>query len=327
MVEIIRLSGYRLKGLPPDQAAYKWAALRNAVMKYLPLFQELPFGYYLDDGSYGIPAIDLLMGKLAEGEIYLAFSGQKFIGLAAITDIAWGRNAYIEAVVHSSHIGSLAVGKGMGEIFTYAFQDFGQGGLGLKKLKATVAAANMRVIKMLVKVGFRPAGLLQGEALHGGIPHDMILLEYLNPKYFQVDKQVISNDRLSTQSTNLSTTETIHATPSTDAGSGEHTSSIEPVSSDATGSGSGSPATQLASTDKLQRDESISAGGTGWPVQPESNAANEQLVHAEPSDAASSPSSVPDATRRPKLRKLRRSNGRANASAGTTRSVSSSTVS
>lgn len=167
MVDIVRFSGYRLKELPAERLVYRWAALRSEVEKYLPYLQGLITGYYLDDGNLQTPPIELLMSKLQNGEVYFVFSKQHFIGIAAITDIAYGRTAHIEAIALPQYINSFATGKAMGELFTYAFKEYPEG-LGLKKLKATVAKPNMKVTKMLVKAGFRPAGILQAEGLYGG---------------------------------------------------------------------------------------------------------------------------------------------------------------
>ena len=134
MVELIRFSGYRLWGLPPDQGAYRWAALRSEVAKYTSLVQQLQAPFYMDDGDRQTPIIDLLMAKLQAGEIYFVFNRQQFIGMAAITNIAYGRTAFIEAIATPDARGSYAVGKGTGELLTYAFSDF-PSGLGLKKLK------------------------------------------------------------------------------------------------------------------------------------------------------------------------------------------------
>lgn len=311
MIDLVRFSGYRLKGLPPEQLAYRWAALRTEVEKYLPLLKQLPLnGFYLDDAEKQTLVIDALMGKLANGEVYFAFSKSQFIGLGAITDIAYGRNAYIEAITVPC-VSRFAVGKGMGELLTYAFNDF-PAGLGLKKLKATVAQPNMPVIKMLMKVGFVPAGLLRSEALHMGIPQDMMLLEYLNPKFFSVDKQVISNVKRTTSS-ELSD-DPVHFGP----GSGD---SPECVGSDSAGDErAGDCSTSepddehrpvLAEPEQLQwDDEPVSAGGTGRTIRPEANESDEQLVHAESGATGSGSSPKSDATGWAKLRKLWPGNGR-----------------
>jgi RimJ/RimL family protein N-acetyltransferase len=321
MVEIDRLSGYRLykEELPPEQLAYRWHSLRNEVEKYSQLLQGLDFGYYLDDGDRNINIVDLLMSKLNTGELYFVFTkGRKeFVGIASINQIAWGRNAYIEAIATAPARGSFSVGQAMGEILTYAFQDFGAKGLGLKKLKATVSTHNISVAQMLANAGFKPLTVLRGEGLMGGAPQDIILLEMLNPKYFHVEKQVIENERspehpgvphdqLQQPGTSLDGIE--HA---------ERTSDVDTSSVDAGGISNIGSRTELVEPEQLQRDiEPVSTGGTGGSLGPTTDDPNAELVHAErsPTPSISSPST--DATGRTKLRKLRGRNGRADASAG-----------
>jgi RimJ/RimL family protein N-acetyltransferase len=275
MVELVRLSGYRLQKLPPEQFAYKWQALRTTVAQYASLLQDFPDGFYRDDGAKGMPLLDLLMSKLQGGELYFAFLGKAFVGMAAITDIAYGRNAYIEAIANPEFYNSHAVGKAMGELVTYAFKDFGDAGLGLKKLKAGVVESNARVINLLWKAGFVPVGVMRGEALCAGVPYDMILLELLNPKYFAVDKQVISNGKGTTAS-DVPAGSAIPITGGIPGGVGSDSSDGAPSGGAGELDHGGWP--ELVESEPVQQQHSGATGGTTGSSAP---AESQQLVHAE----------------------------------------------
>jgi len=306
MVELIRFSGYRLRGLPPDQAIYRWTAMRNQVEKYVPYLQNLPLGFYADDVYKNLPIIDTLMGKLQNGEIYFAFTGQRFVGLAAITDIEYGRNAYIEAIAAPEFIKSFAVGKATGELITYAFADFGDAGLGLKKLKAGVMKANMGVLTWLQKIGFNPAGILQGEVLHMGIPHDMILLELLNPKFFSVDKRIISNDRQRTVTSPIPPATSLQPASASGASAESQfgdTSGDDAATDRAGGSAIRDNITSMVAADELQwNSEPVGTRGSGRTVRSAADTTGGELVHAESGAAAGVRRSVGNAKQRAKLR-------------------------
>jgi RimJ/RimL family protein N-acetyltransferase len=323
MVQIVSLSGYRLnkEELPPEQKAYRWATLRNEVQKYSSLLTGLDAAYYLDDGDRNIPIVDLLMAKLHNGEVYFVFTGESFVGIAAICNIAWDRHGYIEAIATPAYRNGLIVGRAMGEILTYAFRDYGDikngGGLGLKKLKATVSIQNISVAQMLANAGFKPLTVLPAEGLYGGVPHDMILLEMGNPKYFQVNKDIISDER-STESSNLSN-DTVHE-PAAVSPSSEHDERARDNDGSTT-SGSGQSdngsRSELAEPEQLQWDtESISTGGTRRSLRPTTHAADGELVQSEHNSAPSVASPVTDATKRPKLRELWPGDGGPNTGSG-----------
>jgi RimJ/RimL family protein N-acetyltransferase len=293
MVELVRLSGYRLKDEPSEQAVYKWAALRTTVGQYVHLMKDVPTGYYRDDDAKQTPLIDLMMGKLQNGEIYFAFS-DKFVGMAAITGIEYGRTGWLEAIAHPDYRNSYATGKATGELILYAFGAYGVKGLGLKKLKAGVAQPNEHTIKLLEKVGFQRVGVLQAETLHGGVPYDMILLELLNPKFFSVDKQVISGT--SAKAADIPADPVHVRSPgavSTDSASGGDSADWGP-SEYCNVNGS-----SLAEPGSIQR---VITGPIGRAVRSSADAAGEQLVHAERSAARGGASSEPDGTEWPELR-------------------------
>lgn len=331
MVELIRLSGYRLnrdfkeRKLTQEQLAYKWAALRTEVQKYVPLFQQMDTGFYLDDGDKVLAPLDLLMGKLQNGEIYIVHSKGEFVGVAAITDIAYGRNAYIEGIASSKYHGTVEVGKAIGELLTYAFNDYEDNGLGLKKLKATVVSDNMRAIKKAGKVGFNPAGILKGESLHMGVPHDMILMELLNPKFFSVDTKVISNEQRP-----ISTSDSLHELrePATVTAStvsdGERSVSTD-SSTDRTGGAELRVDTAtVAPAEQLQWDqESFESGRPGWTLRPTTNATDAELVHTESSPTATEPNTSPESDSGRRVRKQSSSSSRAVRSRRTTASIPS----
>lgn len=327
MPEIIRLSGYRLQGLSTEQMSYKWAALRFEVQKYVSLFQQMDMGHYLDDGDRNVPPLELLMSKLQSGELYIVHNKGKFIGISAITNIAYGRHAFIEAIAVPEFRGSYAVGKSTGELLTYAFNPYGDGGLGLKKLYAKVATANMQVVNMLKKAGFNPAGLLKGEGLYMGVPQDMILLELLNPTFFAVDTKVISNVR-STVSTSLSSDQLRNATTASTItiSNGERSSSDDAATDRAGGTELRADITPVATVEQLQWDQqSFESGRSGWTVRPESDEADVGLVHPERSTATSEPEPSAIAEPGTKLRNGRSSNGGADPKPRRTRRVPSST--
>jgi hypothetical protein len=171
---------------------YRWHALRTETEKYIPLFKGMESAFWIDDRDGSVPLIDILMSKLQTGEIYFAFSGDKFVGLSAITNINYGHSGTFEGIARPEYINSYPVGQAFGELLTYAFGDYGEAGLGLKKLHAHVARPNERVVSMLMKAGFQPCGIWKFECLYQGIPQDMMLLEYLNPKYFAVQKDILN---------------------------------------------------------------------------------------------------------------------------------------
>jgi RimJ/RimL family protein N-acetyltransferase len=319
MVEIIRLSGYRLNGLPVEQANYRWAALRGEVAKYLHYFADIPPGFYLDDAQINEPLIDLMMGRLVGGEIYLVFSRQQFVGMCALTGIQFGRKAYIEAIAHPNYIGSHIVGKAMGEILTYAFKDFGDNGLGLKKIKAIVAHANGRVANMLLKVGFKVVGTLVGEALHGGVPHDMILLEFLNPKFFSVDKQVINNVER-TIITELQPDRLCESggAPAGPVSDGQYTESADGGTDSAGREPDDGERTGLAEPEQLQwHKQPVGAWRHGGSIQSTADESDVELVHAKRSYARGIGSAIADAAGWSKLRKLWGGRSRTDVGAGT----------
>jgi RimJ/RimL family protein N-acetyltransferase len=281
MPELIRLSGYRLANLPPDQYTWRMASLRDEIQKkYLPLLSQLEWGYFLDDTEKSIKPIDVLMSKIQSGELYVVHNEQEFIGMAAITPIQFGRIGYIEAIATPKYQGSLAVGRAAGEIITYAFQPYGDKGLGLKKLLAKVAAPNMQVIQMLGKVGFKPAGILKGEIVCAGVPHDVVLLELLNPQFFAVDTGVIQNER-SPISTELQP-DILRESSAAGTGTSEYPGSPD-TGADRTGSATvRADSAPVAATEQLQwNSEPVSTGGSRRTVRPATDATDAELVSAE----------------------------------------------
>lgn len=309
MVRLVCLSGYRLQNATPQM----WAGLRMRVEKYLPLMQNMVPGFYFDDADLAIPPIDRLMAKLYHGEIYLAFSNQhdtieSFIGLAAITDIERGRSGYLEGIANGASYSPLHIGKAMGEIVAYAFKPFNNdlSGLGLQKLKAGVIEGNMRVVRMLAKAGFEPCARFRAEVLHSGIPKDKIVLELLNPMIFG-QAQVITN-AISPQSTQLPADDLPPSASSADLRGGTaSTIHSEPEWSEG---GEPSPAgngvgAELVEPEQLRRDrEPIFTEREGWTLRPESDTADEQLLHAESGAASSSGGAVGGSGFGAKLRQL-----------------------
>jgi RimJ/RimL family protein N-acetyltransferase len=303
MVELVRLSGYRLHGLSPEQMAYRWAALRAEVQKYVPLFQQLQPGYYLDDGDRSVPTLDLLMSKCQNGELYIVTSKQEFVGVAAITNIAYGRTAYIEAIAAPKYFGSYEVGKAFGELLTYAFNDYGEGGLGLKKVVARVVEKNIKVISMLQKAGFRACGVLQGEALCVGGVYAMILLEKLNPKFFAVETKVISSEQR-TISTGVQPDQLRESSaPESSTVSSECAASSDGDTISGTGESDDGGGSELAEPEQLQRDiEPISTGRTGRSIRPEPDEPVPELVSAESSESTSGADVSPEPKSRRRVR-------------------------
>lgn len=272
MINLVRLSGYRLNGIPPEEAPWKWSALRTTVGQYVKLLENLPLGFYRDDTALKVPPVDLLMSKLNNGEIYFAFdSHQNFIGMAAITNISYGRNAYLEAIGLPGK--QFWIGKALGELLTYAFKDFDAGGLGLKKLKAGVIKQNGRVIKLLLRAGFRPVGELQHEALHGGVLYDMILLELLNPKYFAVEQAVING---SSPTHSDIPSDSLQQPGDIPAGSSSERGEWEASSESSQWDNGQSP--ELAEPGPVQQ---LGTGLTGGSVRPSFDAESQQLVPTE----------------------------------------------
>jgi RimJ/RimL family protein N-acetyltransferase len=300
MVELVRLSGYRLRDLPPDKYAWRMAALRSEIQqKYLPLFSQLDFGFYLDDADKNIAPLDLLMGKVQNGEVYIVSNENEFIGIAAITPIQFGRNGYIEAIATQKYRGSLAVGRATGELLVYAFKEYGDAGLGLKKLIARVAALNISTVQMLAKAGFKPCGVLRGEMLHGGLPSDMILLELLNPLFFEVKTDVISTISTGVQPDQLRES----PTPESSAVSGECPPDPERNPIGWPGESDDGGGSELAEPEQLQRDiEPISAGRTGRSVRPESDESIPELVSAESGESTSGADVSPEPKSRRRVR-------------------------
>jgi RimJ/RimL family protein N-acetyltransferase len=264
------------------------AALRVTVTQYLAYLKDLPLGYYRDDAAKNVPLVDILMSQLQDGELYFAFSkAGDFVAMGAITNIAYGRSGYITAIAHPQ-ASRYAIGKATGELLIYAFRDFGNTGLGLKKLKAEVAQPNGATFDLLVKIGFETAGRWQGEVLHGGVPHDMLLLELLNPKYFAVEKQVINGT--SAESTDIPGSR-VHVSGTgelVDSGSGGGNEADWPASEPGDG-----VRTVLVEPESIQR---VITGPIGRAVRSAVDAEREQLVHAERGDAGSGTGSEPDAT-------------------------------
>jgi RimJ/RimL family protein N-acetyltransferase len=330
VVELVRFSGHRLqrdlqeKKLTQEQMAYKWASLRFEVQKYVPLLQGLDIGYYLDDGDKQTPPFELLMAKLQNGEVYFIYSKQEFVGIAAITDIMWDRNAYIEGFAHPNFRGKHEVGAAIGELITYSFNEYGDGGLGLKKLKALVVAENIAGMKKAAKVGFKPAGILRGENLHLGVPHDVVLLELLNPKYFAVDTKVLTDAR-STETPSVSH-DKLHDSAAVGPGAGEYPAGDDANPDRAGGSSIRTDDAAMAATDELQPDsESSSTGRTGGTIRPATDAADAELVSAERDSTASQPTISPIPKPRRRVRVNGSGNGGTNGSVGTAAGISSST--
>lgn len=325
MVELVRLSGHRLKELPPHEYPHRWAALRIEAERYLPLLQQLDYGYYLDDADRNIPPLDFVMHMLASGEVYFVFNKQDFVGIAAIANIVRGRVGTIEAIATSKYKNSLAAGKAFGELLTYAFKAYSQGGLGLIKLKAEVMQSNIKMILLLQKAGFRVVGNFQAEALCGGVVQDIIAMEKLNPLLFAVDTQVISNAQRA-ESSQLSH-DKLHEPAATSA-SGvldeQHSISADTNRSDAARSTSGGDVTPMVAVEPVQQPEQSNGWGS---LESTSSSTNGELVQPERDSTTSEPSISTATTNGTELRKLRTGNGRSNTSSGKSKRLPSSTSS
>jgi RimJ/RimL family protein N-acetyltransferase len=305
MPNITRFSGYRLgkEKLTPEKYSWRMIALRDEIQKkYIPFLNNIDWGYFLDDAERNIPLIDSLMNKVQNGELYFVDDGKEFIGLAAITPIHFGRNGYIEAIAMPKFHGSLAVGKAMGDLIVYAFKEYVNDGLGLKKLIARVAADNMQVIEMLGKAGFNPCGILKGEMLCGGVPRDIVMLELLNPEFFGVQVEQISYERSTEQSgiqsDQLREPTATSASPVSDGG---RTGSTDTATDRTGGTEFRVDSSAVASTEQLQWNEQpVGTGGSGRSVRPEPDEPDTKLVHAKPgrSTAGTNARSKPKSRRR-----------------------------
>lgn len=227
-VTIRRYSGYRIRFLPQQQQNWKWAGVIKDLTPYVELFDMMKAeSFYVDDLFQSFDSMALMNHQLRNGEVFLAFHGETLACLVIISDIIEGRDASFEGWSNPKFRGSLELRKAVSscahellgcqkkghEQVGYAFTEFGDNGLGLKKLKCRIAKPNQRSLKSAYALGFRPIGVSELDALHQGVPYDAILLELKNPAYFGPSVEILPNvskGRLKAIDTELHTGSALH---------------------------------------------------------------------------------------------------------------------
>lgn len=207
-------SGYRLRFLEPKQQPYAWEELKRNVTPYAAIMAQVDEPYAQDDYVKALPPLDLLLGSLQGGEFIVCvyddpqaklLPRQTLVGLAWIDDIWHERSAQLHAwsnpICRQDYKRRRIAHKFAREIVEYAFKDFGSikegGGLGLKKLKANIAAPNYSAYRALHALGFRDTGLSPLDGLYNSLPTDTLNLELLNPDYFGLaEAEVIQSNAI-----------------------------------------------------------------------------------------------------------------------------------
>lgn len=189
--ELRRYTGYRLKFLEPRQQPYAWAELQRNLQPLAPLMEAASQeAYFLDDYLRGLTPAQLLTVGLQDGEIFLALHAGKVAGLMMLRDIIHERSATWEAWAHPEYRSDYRHRKVLShfahEVIEYAFKPYGKDGLGLIKLKAEICSQNRPALRAAMALGFRVTGMSWLDAFYNSLPHDMVLLERLNPQYFNL---------------------------------------------------------------------------------------------------------------------------------------------
>lgn len=187
-------SGYRKRFLTDaTQYAYAMADLKKRVAQYAQLMAvALTEPLFVDDNLKHLDPANILQHGLEDGELFVCLQEDFPAGLIYLTKID-GRSAEIEAWAQKPwrqfYKGRKVLSLFAHEVIDYAFRPFGDpanGGLGLTKIKARIAATNLPAIRAAVALGFRVYGCSPLDGCYNSQPVDILNMELLNPAYFQL---------------------------------------------------------------------------------------------------------------------------------------------
>jgi RimJ/RimL family protein N-acetyltransferase len=209
-----RFSGYRIRFEEPAKQVWAWGNLKHSVQQLVPIFQAaLQEPFFVDDNLRQSDPLGLIMFALRDGEIFACFADDELVGICSFRDIKHERSAIYDgwatpamrARENKDKVHTL-----FREMMDYAFNDFGAGGLGLKKVKCDIAEANIPALVTTQALGFQQVGTSPLDAFHNGELHDSVLLELLNPKFFGSAVEDIKPDEFRRGIEQASTGTTIH---------------------------------------------------------------------------------------------------------------------
>lgn len=245
--ELRRFTGYRIRFNEAKAQPYNWQRLMESAAPLAAMLDEArKEPHYLDDMFAGYSSLELLKMTLQNGEIYACLDEGQLKALAILRDITHERSAYMEAYAFPQFRGTRAIKRFVIDFLDYAFKDWEQGGLGLKKIKAEVNANNKTALKACYRMGFKYIGTSPCETLCQGVPEHTVLLELLNPRYFgfEVGDRLI-NEKLS-QSPSDANVRSTGALRATGRSTKDSPAGLESNSSNEPGRGSGGDAPEVA---------------------------------------------------------------------------------
>lgn len=197
--QITKFTGFRIAQLPDiRQRQIAMADLRTRLGQLVPVIKQImQEPYYLDDCLRDYPPIDLLMHNMNQGELFLAMHNGAVASLVMLRDIVANRSATLDAWAHPDYRTDYRHRKVLSKIWRevkeYAFRPYDQKGLGLIKIKAEICCSNAPALSAARALGFKPIGYSPYDAFYNSLPHDMVLLELINPAYFNLAEPEVLN--------------------------------------------------------------------------------------------------------------------------------------
>lgn len=168
---------------------HKAALLMQQFMKHMPIVENIMADdQYMDDAWRYLNAIGFVQVTLEGGEIFVCSTEGVIGAMLSIRDINHQRWGYFEAWADPSFRnfkGNKSLVAYSRELVEYAFEPWPKG-LGLQKLKADIAADNAPALAATRNMNFVEIGRSPLGTLHHGVPSDTVMLELLNPKFFDV---------------------------------------------------------------------------------------------------------------------------------------------
>ena len=296
-------SGYRLRFLKQQQIPFAWEELKGKVAPYANIIPATLEPWFVDDEIRAMHPMDILLAGLQAGEFIICIYDdpqarhiprQSLVGLAWLNNINHERSAHIEGWVNpafrTDYKHRKIVSKFFHMIIDYAFNEYGpiaEGkGLGLKKLKATVARPNYAAYRALRSLGFVEVGMSPLDGLYHSTPTDTLNLELLNPDYFGLaEPEVLHAKRITAESPVICPPSALHG-PGTIPSTSSLRTTAGPASDDPTSD-------QWLNSDGSRGGDRIEAPAMAPILKPKSNGprgkkpVREQLLPAEYSPTAS----------------------------------------
>lgn len=180
-MKVYRLSGVRLDMNSSTYVASFQTIVQQALKLGQYVFEEArkePFLYY--DHIKNTPLQLAVSAVLSHGELFFPELDDKIIGYAAFREIIPSHNAKFEIFLLPEYRKRRLLSDFRDTLEKAAFAPWPEG-LQLLKVKATVHPMNISSLKGCKNAGFIPLCESPYEALFGGIPQSMLLLEHYHP--------------------------------------------------------------------------------------------------------------------------------------------------